>query len=385
VIVVVGGGPAGHAAAQAYRAGGGTEAVTLITDDDRPPYNRPPLSKEHLRGEMHAAELLLEPPAWYPEHDVELVHDAVATLDPAARRAVTAGGRELAYAGAVLATGAAPMRPPVDGADLDGVHVLRTAIDSARLQAVTGTATRVVVVGAGFIGCEAAASLARRGADVTLVAPEDVPQGARLGRAAGERIIGWLAEEGVRARMGTAIDAISRDGDTLLVAAGGRTLPADVVLLGAGVEPRDELARAAGLRMGPEGRHVAVDAGMATSAPGLYAAGDVTFAANATAGRPLHVEHWGDALAHGEIAGRRLAGDATAVWDTVPGFWSTIGDRTLKYAAWGDGHDDVELTADVAGFTVWYRKEGRLVGVLTHGHDEDYEAGTERISAQARR
>jgi 3-phenylpropionate/trans-cinnamate dioxygenase ferredoxin reductase subunit len=384
-ILVVGGGPAGLAAARGYRDAGGTAPVVMVTDDDRPPYRRPPLSKEHLRGELPAAELLIEPPGWYPEHDVELVHDRVAELDVRGRRAVTAGGRVIAYGGAVLATGATPVRPPVDGADEDCVHVLRTAIHSAKLQASTGAGTRVVVVGAGFIGCEAAVSLARRGAHVTLVADEDVPQARRLGTEVGERILAWLVEEGVQPRLGAPIDGIARDGDTLRVAVGRATLAADVVLLGAGVQPRDELARAAGLAMGPEGRHIAVDAGMATSVPGVYAAGDVTFAGHAVAGRALHVEHWGDALAHGEIAGRRLGGDDAAVWDTVPGFWSTIGDRTLKYAAWGDGHDDVELVADSSGFTASYRGKGRLVGVLTHEHDDDYDAGRERISSEARR
>jgi 3-phenylpropionate/trans-cinnamate dioxygenase ferredoxin reductase component len=157
-----------------------------------------------------------------------------------------------------------------------------------------------------------------------------------------------------------------------------------VVLLGAGVAPRDELARAAGLAAGPEGRHITVDEGMATSAPALHAAGDVTFARHAVAGRPLHVEHWGDALAQGEVAGRRLAGDEHARWDVVPGFWSTIGDRTLKHAAWGDGHDDVELVDHGEAFTVWYRRDGRLVGVLAHDRDDDYDAGRERIAAEAR-
>jgi hypothetical protein len=104
---------------------------------------------------------------------------------------------------------------------------------------------------------------------------------------------------------------------------------------------------------------------------------------DALAGRALHVEHWGDALAHGEVAGRRLAGDADARWDSVPGFWSTIGDRTLKYAAWGDGHDEVEVDGDGEAFTAWYRRDGRLVGVLTHDRDGDYGDGAARIAAEA--
>ena len=379
-VLIVGGGPAGLAAARGYRDAGGAAHVVLATDEDRAPYRRPPLSKEFLRGEIDEAALALEPREWYVEHDVELVHDAVVEVDLAARRARTAAGRELTWVGAVLATGARPVRPPIDGSDAPGVHILRTAAHAGRLAAATGPGTRVVVVGAGFIGCEAAASLARRGAVVTLVADEDAPQARRLGGEVGERLAGWLRAEGVQLVLGAPVDAID-DGPVVL--AGGARLPADVVLLGAGVEPRDELARAAGLALGPEGRHVAVDATMATSAPGVRAAGDVTLAVHAIAGRALHVEHWGDALAHGEIAGRRLAGDGAARWDTVPGFWSTIGDRTLKYAAWGDGHDEVEVEGDGEAFIARYRRDGRLVGVLAHERDGDYDEGTARIAAEA--
>jgi NADPH-dependent 2,4-dienoyl-CoA reductase/sulfur reductase-like enzyme len=385
-VLIVGGGPAALSAARGYRDAGGAAHLVLITDDDRPPYERPPLSKEYLRGELPAAELSMEEPGWYADHDVELVHDTVVALDAGERAARTAGGRRIGFAGAVLATGAKPSRPPVDGAELAGVHVLRTATHSALLAAGTGAGTPVVVVGAGFIGCEAAVSLARRGARVTLVADEESPQERRLGAEVGARIAGWLRDEGVELRLGAPIDAIEEDGGSLRVTVGGEALPAGVVLLGAGVEPRDELAAGAGLRMGPDGRKIAVGAGMATSAPGVFAAGDVAHAEHPVAGRALHVEHWGDALAQGEVAGRRLAGDGEAVWDAVPGFWSTIGDRTLKHAAWGDGHDEVGVEeGDDGAFTAWYRMDGRLVGVLTHDRDEDYEAGGERIAADARR
>ena len=361
-ILIVGGGPAALAAARGYRDAGGGAHVVLVTDDDRPPYRRPPLSKEYLRGELDASELALEGDEWYPAHDVEIVHDQVVELDPVARRARTESGRELTYEGAVLATGATPVRPPVDGADGPV-----TDARSSELASVTGPETRVVVVGAGFIGCEAAVSLARRGARVTLVADEGVPQERRLGADVGGRIASWLQQEGVELLLGAPIDAIDPGPDVLV---GDVRIAADVVLLGSGVA------------LGPDGRHVAVDATMATSAPGVRAAGDVTFAGHAVAGRSLHVEHWGDALAHGEVAGRRLAGDTEAQWDGVPGFWSTIGDRTLKYAAWGDGYDSVELESDGEAFTAWYRRDGRLVGVLTHDRDEDYDMGAERIAAE---
>jgi NADPH-dependent 2,4-dienoyl-CoA reductase/sulfur reductase-like enzyme len=389
-VLIVGGGPAALAAARAYREAGGAAPVVLATDDDRPPYRRPPLTKEYLRGEQAVAELQLEDAAWYLEHRVDVLFDAVSELDLDARAAHTAAGRTLPFAQVLLATGAQPQRLPVPGADDPAVHLMRRVPDADALVARTGPGTRVVVVGSGFIGCEAAASLARRGAAVTLVSDEPAPQAGRLGDEVGARLAGWLADEGVTLRMGSAVQRFTRAttgaGALLVVPEAGPEVAADVVVLGAGIAPRDELARAAGLALGPDDRHVRVDATMAASAPGVWAAGDVTVAEHAVAGRHLHVEHWGDALAHGEVAGRSMAGEADARWDTVPGFWSTIGDRALKYAAWGDGHDAVEVTDHGAGaFTARYRSDGRLVGVLTHERDGDYEDGQEQIAREARR
>jgi NADPH-dependent 2,4-dienoyl-CoA reductase/sulfur reductase-like enzyme len=387
-VLIVGGGAAALAAARAYREAGGNAPVVLVTDDDRPPYRRPPLTKEYLRGELTAPELQLEDAAWYAEHRIDVLLDAVAELDLDARTAHTAAGRAISFAQALLATGAEPQPLPVPGADDPAVHRMRRVADADALAARTGPGTRVVVVGSGFIGCEAAASLTRRGAAVTLISDETAPQAGRLGEEVGARIAGWLAADGVALRMGSPVARFTRAGEDpdalLVVTQDGSAVPADVVVLGAGIAPRDELARAAGLALGPDDRHVRVDATMAASAPGVWAAGDVTVAEHAVAGRHLHVEHWGDALAHGEVAGRAMAGEADARWETVPGFWSTIGDRALKHAAWGDGHDRVEVTDHGAGaFTARYLAEGRLVGVLTHERDGDYDDGREQIAAQA--
>jgi NADPH-dependent 2,4-dienoyl-CoA reductase/sulfur reductase-like enzyme len=149
-----------------------------------------------------------------------------------------------------------------------------------------------------------------------------------------------------------------------------------------GVAPRVELALSAGIEL--QSGAVPVDARQRSVKSGLYAAGDVAFAFNATAGRRLHVEHWGDALGQGEVAGRNAAG-ADAVWDAVPGFWSTIGDRVLKYAAWGDGFDDCQFENHGGrAFTAWYRLEGTIVGVLTHDRDEDYQRGAELVAGGGR-
>jgi len=383
-IVIVGGGPAGLSAARSYRAAGGSADVVLLTDDDRSPYQRPPLSKEYLRGEMSAEELPLETPEWYAAKGVDVIHARVAAIDPAARTIDTDDGRSWSFGGCVLATGSEPQRLAIPGADDDHALLLRSVLDADRIAARVGNGTEVVVIGSGFIGCEAAVSLTRRGANVVLASDEDAPLGARLGIEVGERIAAWLREEGVDLRLGSVVQAIepaSDSGEAAVVRLGvDPAMRADVIVMGAGAKPRVDLARAADLQLDTEEIAVAADAGMRTSADAIYVAGDIAHAHHPLAGRSLRVEHWGDALAQGDVAGRRLAGES-AEWEAVPGFWATIGDRTLKHAAWGDGHDDVQIEEHAGdAFTAWFLREGVLVGVLTHDRDEDYGAGSERIA-----
>ena len=158
------------------------------------------------------------------------------------------------------------------------------------------------------------------------------------------------------------------------------TAEGGLVVMATGVSPRAELAVLAGVAL--EQRAIPADERMRTALPDVLVAGDVARAQNATAGRPLRIEHWGDALAQGEVAGRTAAGDS-ARWTEVPGFWTQIGDHTLKYAGWGERFDEVRVEADEAGFTAWYRGGDRITGVLTHGHDDDYSAGRERIAEGA--
>ena len=212
-----------------------------------------------------------------------------------------------------------------------------------------------------------------RGHPVTLISDELAPNQGRLGPDAGTAIAGWLDELGVDRRPEATVEAINRNGESLEVIAGDVAAHGDVVVMATGVQPRGELAAAAGLELADGA--IPVDAAMRTALDGLLAAGDVCRAENRAAGRPLRVEHWGDALGQGELAGRTAAG-APGAWDGVPGFWSTIGRRTLKHAAWGDGHDRIHFERhDNGGFTAWYGREDVLVGVLTHEADEDYERG----------
>ncbi|GAA3547654.1 FAD-dependent oxidoreductase [Amycolatopsis ultiminotia] len=373
-LVVIGSGPAGVSAARAYREAGGTGGVHIVSADHDRPYLRPPLSKDFLRGETTQEEISLVDEEVLRDQDIRLVlGDPVAQLGD--DRIVTAAGREYPFTQCVLATGAEPMRPDLPGADDPSVRVLRSRRTSSALRDAARKADAAIVVGAGFIGCEAAVSLSRLGVQVTVLCPDPAPQLNRLGRDAGEPIAGWLHGEGVRLLRETSLRSVT-DGCHVRTDAGA-DLATDLVLLATGVRPRVGLAEQAGLAI--EHGRVRVDERMRTSRPGFFAAGDVVLAYNPAAGRALPVEHWGEGLAMGEIAGRTAAG-AAAQWDTVPGFWSEIGDHTLKYAAWGDGFDRAQfVSGDDGGWTVWYERDGVAVGVLTHEADADYERGSALI------
>jgi 3-phenylpropionate/trans-cinnamate dioxygenase ferredoxin reductase subunit len=375
-IVIVGGGPAALSTARSYREAGGQGSVELVCGEPHLPYQRPPLTKDFLRGEADVDDLPLESEDWFAAHAVSVHRGRHAVgLDRAGRRVALEGGEDLHYDACVLATGSAPQRPPVDGADDPGLHTMRTLEDGLRLRDAAQPPARAVVIGAGFIACEAAASLAKRGLETVLVAPEQLPQAHRLGERAGELIATLLCQAGVELRLGAELESIAPRWRVRL--AGGEELAADLVLLGTGVAPRSELAAAAGLDL-DEGT-VLVDASMRSSDPAVLAVGDIAAAVHARAGRRLRVEHWGDALAHGEVAGRALAGQ-DATWTAAPGFWTTIGDHTLKYSAWGDGFDEPRVEADDDGhLVIRYLQDGREVGILTLGDDDAYEAARERL------
>jgi NADPH-dependent 2,4-dienoyl-CoA reductase/sulfur reductase-like enzyme len=374
-IVIVGGGPAALSTARSYREAGGQATVELICGEPHLPYERPPLTKDLLRGESEPDDLPLEDEGWFAAHAVTLRRGRRAVaLDRAAREVHLEGGQQLAYDACVLATGSAPDRPPIDGAQDPGLHTVRTVDDALRLRAAATPGARAVIVGAGFIACEAAASLVRRGLEVVLVAPEELPQAERLGVHAGELIATLLCEAGVEVRLGAEVERIEPRWRVLLE--GGEALPADLVVLGTGVTPRIALAEQAGLDV--DGG-VCVDASMRSSDPAVLAVGDIAAAQHARAGRRLRVEHWGDALAHGDVAGRALAGE-DAEWTTAPGFWTTIGEHTLKHSAWGDGFDEARVEAEGdAHLVVRYLSDGEEVGVLALGDDDAYEAGRRRL------
>ncbi|MGI8632505.1 MAG: NAD(P)/FAD-dependent oxidoreductase [Solirubrobacterales bacterium] len=378
-LAIVGGGPAGLAAARAWRDGGGSGPVVMFTDDGAP-YERPPLSKEYLRGERRRGDLVIEPAGWYADNEIELRDEHVDRLDVDARTLTTAAG-QTSFGWCLLATGSRPKVPDVPGAHLAGVHVLRSALDADVLRGAIALGAHAVVVGSGFIGCEAAVSMAAGGARVTVVSADSGPQAERLGSEVADRLDGWLGQEGIIRRYDTSLRSIERSGSRLAVEAGeGPSLPADVVLLAVGAEPRTDLAVEAGLET-EDGGGVLADERLETSAPGVYVAGDIAYAHNAAAGRRVAVQHWGDALTQGEIAAKAMLGGECS-WSAAPGFWASVGSRKVKYVGWGDGHDEIRPDfGDDGSFSVRYGADGRTVGVLTHGRDDLYEQAAEMVRA----
>lgn len=376
-LLVIGSGPAGVSAAAAYVKAGGRGPVALVTGDIDEPYMRPPLSKQVLAGEKAPEGDPIGTPL---PADVELrLGTHVTGLDLDART-VTAGGETLGFERLIIATGAHPV--PFPGADPDAeIHMLRSLDDARRLTAAAQRSRSAVVIGSGFIGCEGAASLARRGVATTLVTPEEGPQAKRLGEFASAQITEWLTGLGAELRTGVEVTGIAAP--RIVHLSDGTTLAPDLILAAVGIEAGAGALDSPDLQM-HEGRVVADE--YLCAAPGIWVAGDSARALNATAARPLVVEHWGDALTMGELAGTNAAAaeEEQQPWDSVPGFWSTIGDHTIKYSAWGDGHEIEQVVERVGGFTVWYGDaSGTVVGVLTYNADDDYERGSALIGSGA--
>lgn len=365
-LLVIGSGPAGVAAAEAYRARQADHAVRILTADTDPPYQRPPLSKDFLRGDTDDSTMEVSRP-------FETILKAQVDEIDVGQRVVTASGVRYEYDRLVIASGASPQPLSVPGGEK--ALLLRSFDDARRLREAATSATTAVVIGAGFIGCEAAASLAIRGLSVTLIAPEEFPQQKRLGRDAGMRLRRLVEATGVRFAGDARVASI---GDGTVALEDGTTVAADLVLAATGVKPNATLAESAGITL--QNGRIPVGPDMRTAVDGVWAAGDVAFAVNVDAGRALAVEHWGDAMDQGEVAGSTAAGDE-AKWTGVPGFWTTIGDTDVKYHAWGDGYQNSRLIERDGGFTVWYESDGAVVGVLTCNADDDYEAGEELITA----
>jgi len=359
--VIVGASLAGAKAAETLRAEGFEGRVVLIGEETERPYERPMLSKEYLRGDKPAAKLYVHDEGYYADNDIEMLTGTrVASLDAAVHEITLKDGTRMPYSRLLLCTGATPRRIPVPGAELQGVRYLRRMSDSDALRIAIKAASRVVVIGAGWIGSEVAASARQLGAEVSIVAPEAVPLERVLGPLLGGVYRDLHAEHGVDLHLSTQIEAIvGNDSAEGVRTTDGLVIEGDLVVVGVGVSPRDELAQYAGLTLD---NGIVVDEFLRTSAPDVFAAGDVASAWNPMYGRHIRMEHWANALNQGQAAARNMLGEDTA-YTKLPYFYSDQYDLGMEYNGYASDWDRVVVRGDLAAreFLAFWLKDGRVL------------------------
>jgi NADPH-dependent 2,4-dienoyl-CoA reductase/sulfur reductase-like enzyme/nitrite reductase/ring-hydroxylating ferredoxin subunit len=366
-VVIVGGGAAAFATAEMLRREGFAGSITLLSADDAAPYDRPNCSKDYLAGSAPKDWIPLKPPEFYREHAIETALGTDVTgIDIKAHQVAIAGGRNVAFDKLVLATGAEPIRLDIPGAREPHVHTLRSLGDARAIIANAKDAQRVVVVGASFIGLEVAASLRARELEVHVVAPERRPMERVLGREFGDFIRELHEEHGVIFHLEETVTAIEGKNVRLK---GGTTLPADLVIVGIGVRPRIQLAEQAGLTID---RGVVVNAYLETSAPGIYAAGDIARWPDPHSGEPVRIEHWVVAERQGQTVARNILGRRERFAD-VPFFWSQHYDLPINYVGHAEKWDALEIEGDIKArdCLVRYRRDGKLLAVASIYRDVD--------------
>ena len=359
-IVIVGGGAAGFAAAEMLRRRGFGGSISIFSQEQAPPVDRPNLSKDYLAGSAPEDWLPLRPDAFYPDNGIALHLSAeIARIDIKAHE-IAVGGNTVSFDRLLLATGAEPVRLSIPGADLPHVHTLRSLADCRAIIDLTKTARRAVVIGASFIGLEAAAALRARNIDVHVVAPEERPMERVLGAQMGDFVRALHEEHGVIFHLKDTVTAIDAKRATLK---SGGTIEADLVVVGVGVRPRLTLAEQAGLKID---RGVLVNARLETSAPGIYAAGDIARWPDPYSGENIRVEHWVVAERQGQTAAMNMMGHE-ARFDAVPFFWSQHYDIPINYVGHAECWDEIAIDGDVAAkdCVLRYKTGGRVLAVAS--------------------
>ncbi len=361
-----------HCAAE-LRKRGAEGSVLLVGREPEAPYERPPLSKEYLRGEAERADAHVNELSWYEQNGVELLSGRnVMSLDVEARTAKVQGGEEVAFGQALIATGAMVNILRAEGAENEGIHYLRAFGNSDAIRGEAEGAEHVVLIGGSYIASEVAASLTARGTRCTMVMMEDVALSRTFGEAAGRWFQERLEEHGVTVHGGEELEAFEGDGRvTAVVAKSGLTVECDAVVVGAGVRPDAMLAQRAGIEVGDGG--IVCDAKLRTSAAGIYAAGDCCSYESVVHGRRIHVEHWDVAMQQGMHAARNMLGEERD-YDVVPYFFSDLADwASLEYVGPAHEWDDEVWRGDREGgeFSVWYLRGGRVAAALSVGRPED--------------
>jgi 3-phenylpropionate/trans-cinnamate dioxygenase ferredoxin reductase subunit len=374
-VVIVGAGAAGSACAEALARDRSFDgSILLVGRENDPPYERPHASKSYLQGSSDRDASYLHPAGWWGERGIELLtRTSAMKLDTEARTVALSSKETVGYGAAVLATGANVRRLRVPGAQLEGIHYLRALGNADAIRADVEAAERVVLVGGSYIACEVAASLTQLGKRCTLVMVEPAPLATGFGDEAGAFFARVLRDHGVELVTGDPLAGFEGDERVARVLTeSGRSVDADAVVMGTGAMPDVMLARSAGLELGDSGG-IACDAHLATSAPGVWAAGDVAEYDSVLHGRRMRIEHWEVARAQGKFVAAAIAG-RSAQYDEVPYFWSDLADWvTLEYvgpaAEWE--REVVRGSVENGAFAVFYLVNGRLAAALSVGRPED--------------
>jgi 3-phenylpropionate/trans-cinnamate dioxygenase ferredoxin reductase component len=360
MFLIVGASLTGAKAAEELRSNGFDGQVMLAGSEPERPYERPPLTKDYLRGESERDKAYVHPDGFYEQQEIELVTGMTVTaVEPGASRVTLDDGRTLGYDRLLLATGAEPRRLRIPGADLDGIHYLRTLADCDLLRARLDTGGRVVVVGAGWIGSEFAASARQRGLEVTVIDPQPLPSERIFGPGVATFYRDVHRQHGIELLHGEGVDAFEGDGAIARVrTASGRRIECDFAVVGVGVVPRTGLASDAGLEVS---NGIVVDAQLRTTAPGIFAAGDVANAWHPFYGQRIRVEHWANALNQGPAAARAMLGQQVS-YDRIPYFYSDQYDVGMEYSGYAPQWDEVIFRGDREGgeFIAFWLRGGRV-------------------------
>jgi 3-phenylpropionate/trans-cinnamate dioxygenase ferredoxin reductase component len=371
--LLVGGGMASAHCAAELRRRGAEGSVLLVGREPEPPYERPPVSKEYLRGEAERADAYVNPPSWYEENGVELASGRnVMSLDPAAKTAKLQGGEEVAFGQALIASGANVNILRVEGAENESIHYLRAFGNADAIRADAAGAEHVVLIGGSYIGTEVAASLTAKGTRCSILAIEQVALSRTFGEDAGRWFQEQLESHGVAFHGGEELEAFEGDGRVrAVVTTSGLSIECDAVIVGAGVRPDTMLAQRAGIAVGDGG--IECDSKLRTSAAGIFAAGDCCSYDSVVHGRRIHVEHWDVAMQQGLHVAGNLLGDERD-YEVVPYFFSDLADwASLEYV--GPAHEWEEEvwrgSREEGKFSVWYLRDGRVAGCLSVDRSED--------------
>ncbi|HEY3491757.1 MAG TPA: FAD-dependent oxidoreductase [Solirubrobacterales bacterium] len=381
--LLIGGGMASAHCASELRRRGAEGSVLLVGREPEPPYERPPISKEYLRGDASREDAHVNGGrSWYEENGVELRSGKnVMGLDLEARTAKIQGGEEVGFDKALIGTGAMVNILRVEGAENEGIHYLRAFGNADAIRADAEAAEHVVLIGGSYIGCEVAASLTARGTKCTIVAMEDVALSRTFGEDAGRWFQGQLESHGVTFHGGETLSAFEGDGRVrAIVCESGLSVECDTVVVGAGVRPDAMLAQRAGIEVGDGG--IVCDSKLETSVPGIYAAGDCGSYESVIHGRRIHVEHWDVAMQQGIHAAGNMLGD-DADYEVVPYFFSDLADwASLEYVGPAYEWDREVWRGDRDGgeFSVWYLQGDRVAGCLSVGRPEELAEARQMIA-----